>query len=314
MPQPPLVVDPFAPAQPPPGLFSVAASFREDLPEHGYNNGVIWHPDTCQLALLNPTPCQTPPYTAFTAQALEPIAMGFPFAVYASVFTGGMGYTHVEAARRVEQRVLNSEQQLCETALWGGNSVTAFQNVQNYAGTTPGTAGGGGVAGITGGIFKQLAQVGATAGYVAPLGTSATVADAVSRLEQAAGSNYYGQAVIHARPRLAAYFGKAGLIRVIGLPRESKADNVYSQNWNAINFGNGYAGTGPAGEAVVDGTSEYLWASGAIRIWRSPKVEVSDSDILLDRTSNQRGVYAWRNYVIGVECFLTSVSLTALAP
>lgn len=310
MAQPPLVLDPLASLDVPPGLFNVASG-PLDLPDHGYTSGAVWTPDTCALDRLYPTACLTPPYTSFVLDALEPLAQAFPFAVYASLVTGGLGYSAIEAERRVRARLIHSEQTLAEKALWGG-SATLFTNQQNYAGTTPGTAGGGGVAGVAGGIFAQLANVGAAAGFV-DKGTVTTVAAGVSLLEQAAADSYYGQAVIHARPRIASFAGKSGLFRVIGLPPGSSNNYMYTQNLNVWNFGNGYAGTGPTGQVVdetdVTGT-EYLWATGRVIVWRSPDIFVSDRDVLLDRTSNQRGLYAFRNYMIGVECFAATVKVT----
>lgn len=310
MPQPPLPIDP-PPAFPvPPGLFDVAVG-PLDMPEHGANNGAVWQPDTCGLALVNPTPCQAPPYTAFTAQNIEPLAQAYPFAVYASLFTGGLGISNEEAVRRVRQRVLLSEQNAAEKALWGG-TATLFTLQQNYVGTTPGTAGGGGVAGVANGVFAQMANVGAAAGFF-DLATATTVKDAVSVLEQSAAVNYTGQAIIHARPRIAAFAGAANQFRPVGVPPTASKTYMYTNNLNAWNFGNGYAGTGPTGQAVdetpVTGF-EYMWATGRVIVWRSPDIWVSPTEVLLDRNTNQRGLYAFRNYMIGVECFAATIKVT----
>lgn len=306
MAQPPLVLDPLPAPPVPPGLFNVAEGPLE-LPAHGFTSGAVWTPDSCSLALLNPVACATPPYTAFTLTSIEPLAQAYPFAVYASLVTGGLGYSAEEAERRVRARLVNTEQNLAERALWGG-TATLFLNQQNYAGTTPGTAGGGGIAGVANGIFSQIAAAGAGAGFL-DLGTAPTVKDAMSLLEQSAADNYYGQAVVHARPRIAAFVGATGQFRVIGLPPGPDKTYMYTNNLNVYNFGNGYLGTGPTGQAV-DATSEYMWATGRVIVWRSPDIAVSPPDQLLDRTSNQRGIYAFRNYMIGVECFAATIKVT----
>jgi hypothetical protein len=287
------------------------ASGPLELPPHGFTSGAIWAPDTCGLALVNPVACATPPYAAFTLSGIEPLAQAWPFAVYASLVTAGVGYSNEEARRRVERRLLNTEQTVAEKALWGG-TATLFTNQQNYAGTVPGTAGGGGVAGVANGILAQIASAGAAAGFF-DLGTATTVKDAVSVLEQSAAANYYGQATIHARPRIAAFAGAAAQFRVIGLPPTPDKTYMYTNNLNVWNFGNGYAGTGPAGQAVdetpVTGF-EYMWATGRVVVWRSPEIWVSPAEVLLDRNTNQRGLYAFRDYMIGVECFAATIKVT----
>jgi hypothetical protein len=304
--QPPLVLDPLPAPPVPPGLFNVAEGPLE-LPAHGFTSGAVWTPDSCSLALLNPVACAAPPYAAFTLTGMEPLAQAFPFAVYSSLVTGGLGYSADEAERRVRARLVNTEQTLAEKALWGG-TATLFLNQQNFAGTTPGTGGGGGIAGVANGIFSQIAAAGAGAGFL-DLGTATDLTDAVSKLEQAAADNYFGQAIVHARPRVAAYAAKNGQYRVIGLPPSPEKTYMYTQNLNVWNFGNGYLGTGPTGQAV-DATSEYMWITGRVIVWRSSDIAVSPPDQLLDRTSNQRGLYAFRNYMIGVECLAACIKVT----
>lgn len=306
MAQPPLVLDPLAAPPVPPGLFNVATG-PLDLPDHGFTSGAVWDPDTCGLATLYPTACLAPPYTAFTSAAIEPLAQAWPFAVYSLITTGAAGYSGEEAQRRAHQRLINTEQQIAEKAFWGG-TATLFTNQQNFFGTTPGTAGGGGVVGVAGGILQQLANVGAGTTFF-DLGTAATVKDGISLLEQSAADNYFGQVTIHARPRLAAYAGAGGQFRVIGLPPTPDKTFMYTNNLNVYNFGNGYAGNGPTGQAP-DATTEYIWATGRVVVWRSPEVAVSNPDQLIDRTSNQRGVYCFRNYMIGAECFVACVKVT----
>lgn len=313
MAQPPLVIDPLSPLAVPPGLFGVATGL--DLPDHGANAGMIWVPDTCGVGEKYAAPCATPPYPAFAADAMEKLAQAWPFIVYATVNVGAAGWTEQEIERRARQRLINTEQVVAETALWGTSALTIFQNVVPVvAGTVPPAAAAS--PGVTGGIFQQLAAGGAAAGFVdLTAETALTVPDAVAALEQAAADNYYGQAIIHARPRIAAYAGKGNQFRVIGLPPESQRTYQYTQNWNVWNFGNGYAGTGPTGQAPTltpgDGTgTEYMWATGRIIVWRSPDAFYVPSAQVFDRQLNQRIAYAFRQYVVGVECFSACVKVT----
>lgn len=309
MAQPPLVLEPPAPLPAPPGLFSVAEI--EEIPIHGRNFGAIWLPDTCGPGEVYAAPCQTPPYPTTVLDGIEKLAMAFPFTVYASLVTGALGIDHGEAVRRVKQRLLNNEQIVAERAFWGTSSTTVFTGVPNYAGKTPdGTPAP--TAGAAGGILQNMASAGAAAGYLNGGDTSGatnTIADAMSMLEELLAQNYYGMGIIHARPRCAAYLAKQNQIRVTGLPKDMRESKLlYSQNLNCINLGNGYSGTGPANDAIdTPAGTEYMWATGRIRIWRDADVSISDSQQLLNKVTNQLGVYAWRTYMIGVECFAAVV-------
>lgn len=301
MAQPPLVLD-SQPADPvPDGLFQVATGPLA-LPDHANNQGAIWLPDTCGGGELAPAPCQAPPYASFTLDPIENIAQAWPYVAYATLVTGPVGISEDEAKRRVVQRLVNTEQYISEIALWGDTTAQAalFTNVTNFSGVTGGAAG---VAGVAGGVFQQLANVGTAAGFY-DLGTATDTKSAVSLLEQSAADHYYGRAIVHARPRMAAWFGYASQFRVVAVPPMT----LMTQNQNLINFGNGYKGTGPTGQAP-DATTEYVWATGRVVVWRG-NIMTSPTDVLLNRTTNQRGIYAWRPYMIGVECFSACVKVT----
>lgn len=305
MAQPPVVIEPL-PAKPvPPGLFSVADTLP--MPAHAQNAGAIWVPDTCGPGEVAAAPCQTPPYASNTLDGIENMAMAFPFAVYATLVVPPIGMTTPEHVRRVRQRLELTEQTVVERVLTAGNA-TLFLNVPNYAGKVPDGALGAGTAGVAGGVLQQFAAAGAPAGFF-DLGTATTTKEGVSLLEQAAADHYYGEAILHARPRMAAYLGDAGQFRVVGLPPTASKTNQYSQNLNCYVLGNGYAGVGPTLQAP-DATSEYMWVTGRTCIWSDADVWVSPPDQLLNRDKNQRGLYAVRQYVMGVECFAACVKVT----
>lgn len=303
MPQPPLVFpNPPLPALPTPdGLFAAVEQYGglvNAWPAHIQNAGAIWVPDTSVGAELYPAPCQSPPYPAFTIDAIDGMAQAWPFIAYATLDVAAAGFDRAEVERRVRQRLTNYEQNEAEQALFGG-TATLFTGITNFAGTVAPAAG---IAGVAGGIFQQLANAGASAGYRGELtgGAGTGVVEAVSLLEQSLATNYYGQGYIHARPRMAAYLAYRNQFKFVPVP-------PVEQTWNenVLVLGNGYLGTGPAGE-VPDATTEYIWATGRICIWRGDIWVDMDSDHLVDRSTNQRKVYAFRPYAIGVESFSAS--------
>jgi|SRR5215831_462925 len=301
MAQPPLVRDPLPPLPTPDGLFRVLREYgglSTEWDPHYANAGALWVPDTCVGAEVYAAACLTPPYSSFTLDGIDGIAQAWPIAVYSSLITAGLGISNDEARRRVVQRLYNYEQNVVEKATWGG-TATLFTNQQNYAGTVAPAAG---QAGVAGGVFQQLVG---TSGYQGELsgGTGVGVVEAVSLLEQSAADHYYGQALIHARPRMAAYLAYRNQFKFVPVP-------PIEQTWNedALVLGNGYTGVGPANEAV-DATSEYMWTTGRMMVWQNPDIWVSPPEQLLNRTNNQRGLYAFRQYIIGVECFSASVKV-----
>lgn len=307
MAQPPFLTEPLPAKNPPPGLFSVADLYDTLPSPHAANNGAIWIPDTCGPGEVAAAYCQTPPYSSFVLDGLENIAQAWPVAVYATEVTGAFGYDFEECKRRVTQRLVLTEQYVVEQVLTGATGMTAlFTGVDNYAGKAPGVAP---AAGVAGGVFQQLANAGAAAGFT-DLGTATDIVDAMSRLEQKAADAYYGEAVIHARPRIAAYLANHNQFRVIGLPPPySRQPYQYSQNLNPFSLGNGYTGNGPTLQ-VPDATTEYMWITGRVCIWRSEDVVISDPRQILNKTTNQVGMYAFRQYIVGVECFAACVKVT----
>lgn len=268
---PPLVLDPLPLPQVRDGLFE-AATGPLDLPEHAKTAGAIWETDADGIGHLYPAPCQAPPYPAMILDGPSGQVQAYPFNVYASEVMGTFGHSAQEAERRVRARLQLQEKIQVEAALWGG---------------------GGGVVGV----FQQLN----TAGKVANLAAATNTVEAVSALEQAAASGYAGPIALHARPRMAAYLSKNYLI--------SDTAKVPTTFYGSrVVFGSGYAGTGPAGEAVV-GTDEWMYATGRVIIWRDPAVWVSPPGQLIDRNNNQRGLYAVRTYAVALE-YAASVKVT----
>ena len=73
-------------------------------------------------------------------------------------------------------------------------------------------------------------------------------------------------------------------------------------------FGQGYDGTGPAGQATST-NDEYVYATGRILIWQSD-VYVPSLRETMNRSTNQQMALAERIYAVSVECGVWAVQVT----
>ncbi len=73
-------------------------------------------------------------------------------------------------------------------------------------------------------------------------------------------------------------------------------------------FGQGYDGTGPAGEAVTT-TVEYMYATGRVIIWQDPEIFVPPETVL-NRSDNTLSIVAEQVYAMTIECGKWSVAVT----
>lgn len=248
------------------------------MPRHAIASGAQWLSTACGGAHLYPPQCATPPYPSFTMDPSDGIVAAYSFAVYASEVCTPVASEYEAAKLRVAERFRLGESRAVEQALWGG---------------------GGGVTGI----FEQIHAI-------TPITTltASTTAEALSLLEQqiAGTSAYNGQVMIHARPRMSAYMAKNGLMRS-RVPSDQR--DTYSWFGSKMVFGSGYPGKSPAGVAP-DATTETMYGTGRILIWREEGPLQFSPPEVLDRTTNQRGIYAARAYMIGVECDVAAVTVT----
>lgn len=275
MPLPAIVIDPLGPpALPDSGLIE-AATGPLPLPVHAKTSGATYLADSCGEAHLYPAPCAELPYPAMTLDAGDGMVQAFAFNVYTSQVCGTAGQDAAEAERRVRARMRVGESRAVERAFWGATTGDDSTVV---------------------GVIAQLTAASA----VTDLGAATSERAAVSLLEQQMATVYGGEAMIHARPRMAAYLGRDGI--VTGRPPRTTLGS-------RVVFGHGYAGTGPADE-LPDATTEYMVATGRVIIWRDGDVFVSPPDQLINRTTNQRGLFAVRTYAIAVECGAAMVEVT----
>lgn len=262
------------------GLF-VAANGPMPLPEHAQTGGLLWQQEVCGGGHLYPPACLTPPYQAFTYDTNSGPVQAYPFVVYASEVCGVVPNEVADVTRRLRNRLRIVEQAAVEKALWGGGE------------------------GVTG-VFETLQAAGA----VTTLAASTDLVAAVSLLEQqAATAKYFGPLLIHARPRMAAYAASRGTL--IRQWRNTDGLHLYTQYGSEWVFGAGYSGNMPDGTAPA-ATTEAMYITGRVHLWQEPEVFVSPPNQVLDRTTNQRGIFALRAYALAVEC-LAAATLTTRA-
>jgi hypothetical protein len=73
-------------------------------------------------------------------------------------------------------------------------------------------------------------------------------------------------------------------------------------------FGQGYNGTGPAGQAVA-ATTEYMYATGRVMIWGT-EAEVPPIGETMDRALNQIYTVAEKIYAVAIECGVWAIQVT----
>jgi hypothetical protein len=249
------------------------------MPSHVQTTGAQWWSEMCGAAHLYPPACADVTYPSFVADAADGLTSAYPFVVYASEICTPVGTDEQEAVKRAKLRLRLGEQEAIEHALWGG---------------------GGGVTGV----FETLQA----AGKVTPLAASTTLVGAVSLLEQqAATAKYMGPLFIHARPGMAAYLAMRNQIR----DTAKLTDPPTSFYGSRFVFGAGYSGELPDGTDPT-GTTEAMYVTGRIFLWKEPEPFVMSPPDSLNRTNNQRTIIVGQAYAMGIEC-LTAATLVTKA-
>jgi hypothetical protein len=255
----------------PAGIFSVALGPYEFPEPAAQGGGVQYVPNSCEDdVFLIAMDC--PPTTgAKTLSAVEAAVSGGPFAVMTSYTCGSFGFSAAEAEQRVRWRMQLREQRGVERRIWSGSS---------------------GVNGTIPSLFAGAVN----------LGAASCSTEAIEMLEQALADAAVPDPIIHARPGMASHLGMAHLVEPGpgGIPTTLLGTRVV--------FGQGYAGTGPTGQAPTTDT-EWLYASGRVVIWGSP-TEVSDWGMGLNRTTNQVTMLAERIFAVVVECGVWAIQVT----
>lgn len=268
----PQVVDPPAAPPRPYGLFDVALG---PLPFPDVNTGaggITYVPDTCEDDVFL-VAMNCPPITgAKTFSPVEAAVSGSPFTVLTSYICTPIGFNFEEAERRVRLRMDLREQRAVERRLWQGSS---------------------GVLGTITGQFRNATN----------LGSAGCVTEAIEMLEQTLADNAVVGGLIHARVGMTPHLANNHLIvrpniRYMGTP--------YGTQYV---FGQGYDGTGPTGQAV-DTSTEWMYATGRVAVWRDSEVFVPPPRQTLDKSTNQLNLVAERMFMTTIECGVWAVQVT----
>ena len=257
------------------GLFDVALGpmpFPEEAAQVG---GVEYVPDTCtdEVYLYDLT---CPPVTGSkTFNVLETAVSGSPFAVITTYTCGSIGFSWDEIQNRVRTRMSLREQRAVERRVWQGQTSAQGQ-------------------GPILGLFRNATS----------LGTAGCVTEAMELLEQALADNGVVGGIIHARPGMAPHLEQAHQIQYANNGRR-----LQTCLGTPFCFGQGYDGTGPAGQATTTNT-EWMYASGRVLIWQGSEVMVSPIGQSMDRSLNQLYATAERFYAAVIECGVWAVEVT----
>lgn len=265
----PYYIDPPPPPVRSPGLFDVGLGPMPFPVAGAVGGGVTYIPDSCGDVFLWDMQC--PPVSgAKTFLGLAPAVSGDPFTVYTSYTCSIVGFDYAEASRRVRTRHQLQAQTGVERRFWSG-------------GPAPG-------AFLTGLLRGATTLTAASCPILA-----------VAELEQALADNGVDGGIIHARPFMMPYFANLHLL-------EKSGRGWMTPLGTQIVFGQGYDGTGPAGQAVT-ATTEWMYATGRVPIWVDSEVFVPPVDVL-NRVDNTLSLVAEQVYAVGVECGAWAVQVT----
>jgi hypothetical protein len=264
------------PPVPPPlrpyGLFDVAAGPIPFPVDAAAAGGVMYQPNDCEDdVFMRMVNC--PPITGTVAfSGIETAISGAPFSVYTSWQCSTIGYSFEEQAARVRTRLGLRAQTAVERRLWQGQTSATDGNFS--------------------GLFANAI----------PLPAAACVTEAVEMLEQTLADNGVFGGIIHARVGMAAHIGQAHLLETQGRMKTTPYGTPYV-------FGQGYSGIGPTGQAT-DGTTEWMYASGRVLVWKTPEMWVPPVSQVVDKTTNTVFLVAQEIYAVTVECGVWAIPVT----
>ena len=252
------------------GLFTAS----EPMPLARRGGGVAYDLDHCAAGALTVSQC-----VASAAKTFEEGGQNeaLPFAVYAGVVCGPVGYSFDEFAAKARAALDAAEQGAVELALW-----TGLDGV------------GGNALGIDG--FNNSSPT------VLNPDDEENIKSVISALENFAylTSGYGYEAYIHAPVSVAAYAGTDLIV-----PDGDLLRTPYGSVWV---FGGGYPGTAAGGSVPAGGTT--LYVTGKTNVWRSDDVNIPDPAQTLDRETNQQYVLAEREYAASFDCLLGEAEFT----
>jgi len=274
------------------GLFT-AANGPFDMPQHGDVGGVQYLQEHCgQGHLLAAASCAGATITAASAlDACDSAAIGLPFEVVAGIKAGAFPYDAREVERRARVRLADNAQYVAEQAFWGGNADVqpALQR--------PELNGSSGILDIT-----------------PTPGTAVTLEYGVGLLENALAAYSY-PGILHCQPIVTPYLAARSLMPRPEREARGGTGVFLTPMGNVWSFGRGYSGNKPNNDAsAAPAGTAYIVATGAVTIWRDPKVFVSPPERTFDRSGNAWQTTAQQAYATTIDCvaFFVLVGLDAI--
>lgn len=267
------------------GLLSVA-----QMPAEGdvhWRDGVLTIPDSCGAAVAYADPCPTPEDRTKAIPSGTPIAGADPFTIYAGWECSPVGFSQEEIDRRSRAALLNGEERAVEAVFWSGITENGQDVRPRLAEDADGSGDG----------FSY------TAAEEVASGTATTPTLALAALEAAIGACYGGQPTIHmTRDVATALFIDGGLVRTSAGLETGLGSRVVA--------GSGYPGTGPGGSAASG--DPWMYATGAVAVYRSEIETVGDFPSSVNRTDNTITRLVERTYAVLWDCclFAARVDLT----
>lgn len=255
------------------GLFSVA-SFPVVNDPH-WACGVEYEPQSCNTSRCYPDQCDQPAAQK-TLDDGVPLVTATPFTIYDGYLCRLPGRSmEREIFDRARNALLLGEQRAVEESFWTGS-----------CGNRPRLADPSAV--VLNAVNPPTA------------GDALKMPAAIAALEEYAGRNYSGQAVIH---------GPRGAIALMAAHHQLVRDATRLTTW-AGTYVAGYGGspnTGPDGTPAPAGTV-WLYVTSGVSLWRGPVIITPDTlGGALNRSTNEVEVVAERQYVAGIECILAAV-------
>lgn len=256
-----------SPAQPLRYSLLQAAYGPYDLPQHAGLGGIQYTTSVCGDGYGYQVACVGSLATKTFADGITTVT-GLPFVVYSTLVCGAVGFSQDELRQMVVNRLLSVENKVVETLFSSGT----FQMAPSLANNTP---------------------VATTV-----VGAGVTSVEVLSELERAGYcTSSYGQPLFIHAP--------------IPVLNDLISNHVLSwdgQRWRtpmgSIVSSGCYANLTPAGAAAATDGTFWMYATGAVNIWRAPESQIFVNPVegSLDRTTNQQRMLAEREYVLTTEC------------
>ena len=272
-PPPQLLLDAPPPPQRPYGLFDVSLGPMPFPSPPAVGGGVMYVPDTCEndVYLYSINCPEVSGSKSFAG--VELAVSGAPFSTIVSYSCASLGFSFAEAQQRIRTRAALHEQRAVERRLWQGQTA-------------------GGLGAITG--LLRSAQTLTAAGCVT---------EAVAALEQALATDGVVGGIIHARPYMAAHMAQSHLLE------KGPGRTCVTKRYTPVVFGEGYDGSGPAGQAPTS-TTEWMYATGRVLIWQDPELFIPPPGEVLNRSTNELNLVGERIYAVVVECGSYAIQVT----